>query len=277
MTGRLDSVVARKAGHISRQAAGLIAPVSISRNIDPSAGGCVLHHGGDNVPVWTHRDCPAIWRAWQRFHMGRNYSPPASGRGWVDIAYTLGACQHGYTLGGRGEGIRTAANGTAHGNGAYYAIVWIGGRRQTPTQPALDAIAHAVGDLRASGAGDHVIGHSDLRTTGCPHPTILGLARRLNRRPTPRPTPTLEEITMSNRIVGIEGGKPARTVRGTREPAHGVNTRYDLVVDPDHPGHYALRTIANPRIAEAVTGDPDWRRGVIMLSETDARDVRALT
>ena len=170
------------AGFETRAKLGLIRPVSISRNITAQRGGTALHHGGDNVPTSGHESCRRIWRSWQRFHMGRRYTPPASGHGWVDIAYTLGVCQHGYVFAGRGSGVRTAANGTNYGNQNFYAVVWIGGARQTPTLKAKQAIAWAVRELRKNGAGDRVLGHNDLRNTACPHPDLTTLARALDQK-----------------------------------------------------------------------------------------------
>lgn len=199
MTGHL---AAYRTAFLTRAHLGLPAPRSISRNIAPSRGGVALHHGGDNVPIRTHADCIATWRGWHRFH--------TIDRGWVDIAYTLGVCQHGYVFAGRGIGIRTAANGTNDGNLRFYAIVWIGGSRQTPTPEALAAITWAVHELRtAGGAGLRVVRHKFLNpTTACPHPAIGQHADALDRRTidldylAPQPTtpapeddmPTLDQI-----------------------------------------------------------------------------------
>ena len=266
MTGRIEDVVAERVGALSRAEIGLIPPVSVSRNIDASRGGAVLHYGGSNVPISSHLSCIATFRSWQRYHMGKNFSPPASGHGWVDLAYTLGVCQHGYTLAGRGEGIRTAANGTNDGNFRFHAIVWIGGERQTPTQLALNAMAFGVLALRDGGAGDRVIGHSDLRYTGCPGAVILRLARFLDRKPIPLPKTAEppkedeEEDDMKKLIhIGKRGG-----------------TAYELVDNPADPSAYALRPVPNRSVADAITGRETWPRETVVMSEADAAKLRIL-
>lgn len=149
----------RIAGFVSRDAAGLRAPRSVSRNITPAGGGTVVHYGGSNVPTSSPASATATWRAWQKYHMDTH--------GWADIAYTMGVDNWGFVYAGRGAGIRTAANGTSHANQNYYAVCWIGGAQQTPTPAALSAIAWAVETLRESGAGLEVRNHSDFRSTSC--------------------------------------------------------------------------------------------------------------
>lgn len=263
MTGRIEDVIAERVGALSRKEIGLIPPISISRKIDASEGGAVLHYGGSNVPISSHLSCIATFRSWQRFHMGKNFSPPASGHGWVDLAYTLGVCQHGYTFAGRGEGIRTAANGTKDGNFRFHAIVWIGGEQQTPTQLALNAMAFGVLALRDGGAGDRVLGHSDLRDTACPGAVILRLARFLDRKPIPMPKtaePPQEEDDMKKLIhIGKRGG-----------------TAYELVDNPADPGDYALRPVPSRSVAEAITGREGWSQETIVMSDAEAARIKIL-
>lgn len=150
----------RTAGFVSRAAAGLVAPRSVSKNITPADGGTLVHYGGSDVPTSSHASAKDRWRSWQRYHMET--------RGWADIAYTMGVDNWGFVYAGRGAGVRTAANGTAYANQHYYAVCWIGGAKQTPTPAALSAIAWAVQSLRDSGAGLAVGNHSDFRSTSCP-------------------------------------------------------------------------------------------------------------
>lgn len=185
------TAVGRHAGFLTRTELKLRRPRSISRNVRPDRGGVALHYGGVDVPISSHAQCSATWRSWQRYHMDT--------RGWVDIAYTLGVCQHGWVFSGRGYGIRTAANGTNDGNLRFLAIVWIGGGRQTPTDLALAAIDWAIAELRRLGAGDRVVRHSDLNSTGCPGDPLGRHARLRDRQPISQhdqedDMPTLDEI-----------------------------------------------------------------------------------
>lgn len=151
-------------GHISRAQIGLRAPRSRSFNIDASRGGVTGHHAGPaqgvNVALSGHSKCLSLWRGYQNYHMDTH--------GWADIAYSMGVCQHGYILAGRGAGVRTGANGTNTGNAYWYAICWIGGGSEKPTQDALDAFWMAVRLLRQDGgAADRINEHSDHKATTC--------------------------------------------------------------------------------------------------------------
>lgn len=161
------------AGFVTRAAAGLVAPKSFSRNITPDKGGVAPHYGGPAQPAAApgsdHAICVSTWRNWQKFHMVSN--------GWADIAYTGGFCNHGYAFAGRGAGIRTAANGTNAGNQNFYAVVWIGGEGQTPTQEAYDAADWWINELRQNGrAGRLVKPHRFFKSTGCPGEPFVAYA-----------------------------------------------------------------------------------------------------
>lgn len=150
---------------ISRSRAGLVNPKSVSRNITPQNGGVTIHYGGlaqaAANPDSDHALCYRAWRGWQNYHMKT--------RGFVDVAYTGAFCNHGYAFAGRGAGVRTGANGTSDGNQNYYAIVWIGGEGQKPTQAALDAADWWIRALRRIGqAGDRVVPHLFHKSTACP-------------------------------------------------------------------------------------------------------------
>lgn len=148
-------------GFLTRDQIGLRAPRSRSTNITPENGGVAGHYGGPAQNIQSHSDCLRKWRGWQNYHMDTH--------GWVDIAYTLGVCDHGYIFAGRGAGVRTAANGTNYGNQNYYAVCWIGGQGETPTQDAVDAFWQAVRMLRSQGkAGNDVKKHKDFKATSCP-------------------------------------------------------------------------------------------------------------
>lgn len=172
-------MTAKIAGFVSRAAAGLRAPKSVSHNITPASGGVAIHYGGPRQPVAdpgaSHAKCVATWKAWQTFHMNTH--------GWVDIAYTGGFCNHGYAFAGRGAGVRTAANGTNTGNQNFYAVVWIGGEGQVPTQAALNAADWWINELRRLGkAGKAVRPHRFFKSTGCPGNQLVAYANSRHDR-----------------------------------------------------------------------------------------------
>jgi hypothetical protein len=161
----------------TRKDLGLVAPRSVSHDIDPNPGGVAVHYGGDPAPVRSHADCEARWRAWQKMHM-------AQPRGWNDIAYTGGYCSHGYGFAGRGVGARTAGQGTNDGNQRYYAVCWVNDRG-TPTPEALGALAWWIGQLRAAGAGLDVRAHRSFHSTDCPGSPLAAYAPLLDGKPLP--------------------------------------------------------------------------------------------
>ena len=79
---------------------------------------------------------PSTTPAWTRTSSGcTRTAPPASAgsrrttrrrKGWLDIAYNHVFCRHGYVFVGRGFGVRSAANGTAESNDAYFAVCFLG-------------------------------------------------------------------------------------------------------------------------------------------------------
>ncbi|MDO5697366.1 MAG: peptidoglycan recognition family protein [Dermatophilus congolensis] len=171
----------------TRAQVGLRRQKSVSRNISPggSNGGVTIHYGGGRVgitPASPHSRCEQVWRDWQVFHMNT--------RGWADIAYTGAFCQHGYALAGRGSGVRTAAQGSNEGNLRSYAVAFIGGEGDTPSQDAYAALDWWIIALRASGAGPRVWGHRDWSSTSCPGTTLLGAARARDRATIANPTRT---------------------------------------------------------------------------------------
>ena len=183
-------------GFVTRQEAGLAKPKSVSTRITPEKGGFAIHHGGGPQAAARsdadHEQCVDTWRRWQKFHMSK---------GWVDIAYTGGVCQHGYAFAGRGAGVRTAAQGTNEGNQNFHAVVWIGGEGQIPTEDALNALDWWLVTLREAGnAGLDVRPHKFFKPTGCPIQELVNWAYFRNgkrdfvttapvAKPKPKPKP----------------------------------------------------------------------------------------
>lgn len=133
-------------------------PRSVSYAIVPK--GTAIHWVGSPVNTDSHARCAPAVRGIQNYHMGAN--------GWADVAYTLIGCPHDYVFAGRGAGVRTAANGTDDANGSYYAACGLLGQGQEPSEGMLEALGWGVRQLRKSGAGQYVTGHSTIKPTSCP-------------------------------------------------------------------------------------------------------------
>lgn len=191
-------MTARIAGFVTRAAAGLRGPKSVSNDITPANGGVAVHYGGPRQPAAEigadHAKCVSTWRAWQNYHMNTH--------GWVDLAYTGGFCNHNYALAGRGAGVRTAANGTNVGNQNFYAVTWIGGEGQTPSRGALDALEWWINELRNGGAGRQVRPHRYFKSTGCPGNPLVPVAANLNNADiqTAPSAPTSAIVELTKRI-----------------------------------------------------------------------------
>ena len=150
---------------LSRAELGLRDPRSISRNIDPSRGGVMGHWGGGPQRITTLDAAVARWQAWQWQHM----APGGLGtqNGAVDVGYNLGFWDK-YVFAGRGQGVRSGANGTNDANFRFVSAVWIGGSGETPTDQDKFTFVHIVKMLRDNGAGLEVKPHSLVRPTACP-------------------------------------------------------------------------------------------------------------
>ena len=217
-------MTARIVGFVTRADAGLRGPKSVSRNITPERGGSAPHYGGPKQsaaePGSDHAQCIKTWRGWQTYHMNT--------KGWSDIAYTGGFCNHGFAFAGRGIGVRTAANGTNTGNQNYYAFTWIGGEGQTPTQEALDAADWWVEQLRKSGAGRAVKPHRFFKSTGCPGDPLVGYAASRDgkdvesaaapapapSKPAPKPQPTSGDTLVFPTLKVGSRGQQVRNLQG---------------------------------------------------------------
>lgn len=151
---------------VTRAQWGARAPGATSTNITPQYGGVAVHHvGGTRVAASSHSSCAGQVRGHQNHHMDTN--------GWDDIAYSHLVCVHGYVFEGRGEGLRTAANGSTSGNQNWYAVCGLVGgsssNYDTVTSGLVDAFHHAITRLRQQGgAANGVNGHRNLTSTACP-------------------------------------------------------------------------------------------------------------
>lgn len=218
-------MTARITGFVSRADAGLQAPRSVSRSITPASGGVALHYGGPAVAIDSHQDCVRVWRGWQTFHMNT--------KGWADIAYTMGVCQHGYVFAGRGAGVRTAANGTDAGNQSYYAVCWIGGKGQQPTQLALDAFDWAIENLRKTGAGRRTRPHHVFRSTECPGLELTGHAGARDGKDIEQPAPPAPKPPPSAYRFPLPAGRPIFGQGSQGDKVKAVQERLHIKVDGD--------------------------------------------
>lgn len=223
-------MTARITGFVTRAEAGLRSPKSVSKNITPGDGGVAFHYGGPASNAKGHADCVTQWRGWQNFHMGT--------RGWSDIAYTMGVCQHGYVFAGRGVGVRTAANGTNSGNQSFYAVCWLGGDGQTPTQEALDAFEWAVLTLRKAGAGRRVRPHRSFKSTSCPGDPLVAHAARLDNKDVSEPKPPTpsepsKPAPQSQYRYPLPPGRPVFGRGSTGDKVKAVQERLHIEVDGD--------------------------------------------
>lgn len=150
-------------GFVTRADWGARPPKAVSRLITPNRGGVTVHYGGPRQDVAAHHQrCIQRVNQWQAFHMDEDK------RDWSDLAYTGLFCDHGYAFAGRGAGVRTAANGTNPGNQNWYAVTWIGGQGEIPSDLAIAAGAWWVQQLRQhGGAGQGLNDHSAHKPTEC--------------------------------------------------------------------------------------------------------------
>ena len=148
---------------VSRSASGLVRPRDVTKLVGKPAG-IAVHWAGEAQRLGNHTQCVSRWRDWQAFHMGS--------RGWSDIAYNWGVCDHGNLFVGRGWGIRSAANGTDSANDRYLAVCWMGGEGEIPSARALATIEFLIQDCRLRGAGMDVQPHRHFYSTACPGPVL---------------------------------------------------------------------------------------------------------
>ncbi len=158
------------------------------------------HWEGPHMGPFGHESCAAKVRGIQAFHM--------DARGWTDIAYNAVACPHGYVFEGRGQGVRSAANGTTAGNSGAYAVCYLGGEGDGFTDAGERAMK-AAGDW-LTWAGSPRNGHRDWKSTACPgdeiyHWTLAGQPVDAAPAPVPDP-PKKEEDDMSTYILGHPNG-----------------------------------------------------------------------
>jgi hypothetical protein len=138
--------------------------------------GVAVHYTGMNADEQRlHAHCAGRIRAIQAYHMDE--------QDWLDIAYNHVFCRHGAVFAGRGFGARSAANGTAEANDAYFAICFLGddsAGRADVTPEALRALTPLIREYRRRYRGARrVRPHSDFAATACPGDELRGLIAKL--------------------------------------------------------------------------------------------------
>lgn len=205
---------------ISREHAGLRPARGYT---ELSSGSATAHWGGGGPDLIPHEQCTAIWRAWQAQHMDTDQLAPG---GAADIAYNMGACQHGWSLEGRGANRRSAANGRSSANGLSFAIVYIGGSAGEFTDEARDAYNDCADYLGAE--LDYV--HQDWTSTSCPGDTIIEWVRNGHPRHTP-----LEGDDFLSALTDEEQREMLAILRSLREKTQFTNDVLHRIVGPFHP------------------------------------------
>jgi len=216
----------------SRAELGMQAPRSVSRNVAPTAG-LTVHYGGGAQRIASVEQAVDRWLRWQAMHM----SPGGLGtrNGGADIAYNFGFDDWGNVYAGRGLGVRSGANGSNEGNQTTYAACWIGGKGETPSAKALEALNWIIERARAEGgAGLGVHPHSKWRATACPGVPLRNRAADLDGRqdlpknfgdlPVPPPPEADEDEERTYVTVGDRGAD----VRSWQEKLMAWNSN-----DPD--------------------------------------------
>lgn len=144
---------------VTRAEWGARAPRTITRLNSSTVKGVGIHWEGPKMGAFPHTACDDKVRGIQNYHMNN--------QGWADIAYSHLVCPHGYIFEGRKWGVRTAANGTNHGNTYYHAICYLGGEGDPFTAEAKAALKEYIGRHK-SVYGDEVRPHSFFKATACP-------------------------------------------------------------------------------------------------------------
>ncbi|KAL4895423.1 N-acetylmuramoyl-L-alanine amidase domain-containing protein [Aspergillus ambiguus] len=128
------------------------------------AKGVKVHYLGPSFSGREHSECGAYMKSIQEMHMSD------SSEGWMDIAYNLAVCEHGYVFDGRGKGHRSGANGDQELNAEHYAVLAFLAKEGVtePTDEQFTGVQDAIAYLRRAGAGDEIKGHKDGFDTECP-------------------------------------------------------------------------------------------------------------
>lgn len=192
-----------------------------------AARGVKFHYLGSVYASRSHDKCDDQVRSIRASHLADK------AENYVDIAYNLLVCEHGYVFEGRGVRKRSGANGTAALNSQDYAVCALlakkGGGLDTSTEAMLEGLADARQLLRANGAGSWVGGHRDGHATTCPGDALYDWVKRGAPRPGGTLLPPVEtkpatpkpSVDLSKLIAAAKTDPPKR---GTPISYYGVKT-----------------------------------------------------
>lgn len=186
---------------VSRAAWGARPPRSRTGLPASHVHGGAAHYNGPPMGLVSGcgngRRCAEAVRGTQRFHMDV--------RGWSDVAYSFLACPScGRVYEGRGWGVRTAANGTNHGNAHYFAFMALIGDGEPLTEPIKDAFRWFIATGRSRYGRFDATYHGALKSTSCagaPFNSWIRAGMPGAPAPTPEPEPKILGGVMLRRVV----------------------------------------------------------------------------
>ncbi|KAL2811742.1 N-acetylmuramoyl-L-alanine amidase domain-containing protein [Aspergillus granulosus] len=135
--------------------------------------GVKVHYVGPEYSSREHSKCGAYMKSIQEMHLANTVE------NYMDIAYSLGVCEHGYVFDGRGKGHRSGANGGTTLNADHYAVLAFLGKAglTEPTDDQILGIQDSIAYLRRAGAGNEIAGHRDGYATECPGEALYALVK----------------------------------------------------------------------------------------------------
>ncbi|KAL2848372.1 N-acetylmuramoyl-L-alanine amidase domain-containing protein [Aspergillus pseudoustus] len=135
--------------------------------------GVKVHYVGPEYSSRDHSKCGAYMKSIQEMHLANTVED------YIDIAYNLGVCEHGYVFDGRGKGHKSGANGNTTLNAKHYAVLAFLGKAglTQPTDDQIIGIQDSIAYLRRAGAGDEIAGHRDGYSTECPGEALYALVK----------------------------------------------------------------------------------------------------
>ncbi|KAF9889266.1 peptidoglycan recognition protein 1 [Aspergillus nanangensis] len=157
---------------VSREEWGASAPNGDYTSMG-SAQGVKVHYLGPSFSGREHSECGAYMKEIQDMHMSN------AAEGWMDIAYNMAVCEHGYVFDGRGKGHRSGANGDTQLNADHYAVLAFLAKEGVtePTDEQVLGIQDAIAYLRRADAGDEIEGHKDGYSTECPGGALYAMVQ----------------------------------------------------------------------------------------------------
>lgn len=225
-----------------------------------STRGVKVHYLGTPYTSRPHAQCADKVRSIRRGHLDHPTED------YIDIAYNLLVCEHGYVYEGRGARRRTGANGNATLNSRHYAVCALLGSSglTEPSDAMLHGLRDAIEYLREhGGAGGEIRGHRDGYATACPGKALYAWVKaggpRPGKPPAPEPPPVAPPFPGRD-AFRIGRSHPAVTVLDRQLIRLGFARHHDG--DGYQPGprftEYTRANVADFQRSRAeLRGDPD--------------------